>query len=120
MPASWPRSSGPSGPSSRWRPSRSMRSGSRHSGDAPSGAAPREHVHASRSEGGPSRRKPLGPAGFRVPRMGRTGPAIGLFLPVVLLAVNAGLGSRGTLATVVLLAWIPAGILVAPTPDAAP
>src|SRR5206468_2949060 len=117
MPASWPRSSGVSGPSSRWRPSRSMRSDSRHSGSTPSGAAPREHVDATRSEGGPSRRKPLGPAGFRVPRMGRIGTAIGLFIPVVLLAVNAGLGYGGILVTIVLLVWIATGILLTPTPD---
>src|SRR5205807_3465708 len=116
MPASWPRSSGASGPSSRWRPSRSMQSDSRHSGSAPSGAAPRRHVDASRSKGGPSRRKPLGPAGFRA-LMGRTGTAIGLFLPVVLLAVNAGLGYGGILVTVVLLVWIATGILLTPTPD---
>src|SRR5437773_1457210 len=104
------------GPSSRWRPSRSMRSDSRHSGSAPSGAARREPVDATRSEGGLSRRKPLGPAGFRA-RMGRTGTAIGLFLPVVLLVVNAGLGYGGILVTIVLLVWIATGILLTPTPD---
>src|SRR5205814_1634401 len=35
--------------------------------------------------------------------MGRTGTAIGLFLPVVLLVVNAGLGYGGILVTIVLL-----------------
>jgi len=63
------------------------------------------------------RRKPLGPAGFRVSRMGRIGTAIGLFIPVVLLAVNAGLGYGGILVTVVLLVWIATGILLTPTPD---
>src|SRR2546429_4121874 len=117
MPASWPRSSGVSGPSSRWRPSRSMRSDSRHSGSTPSGAAPREPVDATRSEGGPSRRKPLGPAGFRVPRMGRIGTTIGLFIPVILLAVNAGLGYGGIPGTLIPPLLFATGTLFSPTPD---
>src|SRR5437660_10062105 len=117
MPTSWPRSFAASGPSSRWHPSPWIRSDSRSSGGEPSRAGPRKHVVATRSEGGPSRRKPLGPAGFRVLRMGRIGTAIGLFIPVVLLAVNAGLGYGGILVTAVLLVWIPTGILLTPTPD---
>jgi hypothetical protein len=49
--------------------------------------------------------------------MGRIGTAIGLFIPVVLLAINAGLGYGGILVTVVLLVWIATGILLTPTPD---
>jgi len=63
------------------------------------------------------RRKPLGPAGFRVTRMARLGFVLGLLLPVALLAVNVALGYGGILVTLILLVWIATGILLTPTPD---
>src|SRR5437016_1808923 len=63
------------------------------------------------------RGKPLGPAGFRVDRMVRLGPIIGIVLPLVLLGVSVGLGYGGILVTVLLFVWLGTGILLLPTAD---
>src|SRR5205809_7263399 len=64
------------------------------------------------------RRKPLGPAGFRDDCMVRLGPIIGIVLPLVLLAVNVGLGYGGIPVTLLLFVWLRAGMLLLPTPHA--
>jgi hypothetical protein len=49
--------------------------------------------------------------------MARLGFAIGLVVPLVLLAVNLALGYGGILVTVALLVWLGTGILLIPTPE---
>jgi len=49
--------------------------------------------------------------------MVRLGPIIGIVLPLVILAVNVGLGYGGILVTVLLSVWLGTGILLLPTPD---
>jgi len=49
--------------------------------------------------------------------MVRLGPIVGIVLPLVLLAVNVGLGYGGILVTVLLFVWLGTGILLLPTAD---